>query len=282
MAIARLARHVKRPFGLCAKMTAVAILGLCFILVWSVFSSSSSAVTFQRESFDDIAEPVPANHRTVNFKSQSKEKKPEKLESSRGHHKVNHGSNLGSTTETGKKIKRTTSIESMQRGEKEKRAKSNLRKLPDPVAKDEDSERESEKEEEEEGIVVDGREEATENDAQIEGNGDSEREEEEGLTETVGQEAAEKAEEEAKSRGKKRKIKGPLFDVKAHYSWRLCSTRSKHNYIPCIDIETGFGRVQSYRHTERSCPRSPPMCLVPLPHESYGIPVPWPESKSKV
>ncbi|GJV04934.1 probable methyltransferase PMT28 isoform X1 [Tanacetum coccineum] len=38
-------------------------------------------------------------------------------------------------------------------------------------------------------------------------------------------------------RGKKQKFKGPLFDPKAEYSWKMCSTRNKHNYIPCIILK---------------------------------------------
>ncbi|XP_065882061.1 probable methyltransferase PMT28 [Euphorbia lathyris] len=292
MAIARLVRHAKRPYGLCAKMTAVAVMGLCFIFVWSVFSSSSSVVTTQRESFDDIAEPVPANHRASNVKSPIKQKEPEKLESSRGDHRGNSRPGLESS-EIGEKINGTTPLsgmrhESRENEKKEKKVKDSPRKLPNRVEKHstikeeaENEELEKEEDEEEEGIVVDGREEA--NDDQIEGNENGEKED--SLIETTDQEAVEKEEEESdrgKSAGKKTKIKGPLFDPKAHYNWRFCSTRSKHNYIPCIDIETSSGRVQNYRHTERSCPRSSPMCLVPLPHEGYSIPVSWPESKSKI
>ncbi|OMO91288.1 hypothetical protein COLO4_18481 [Corchorus olitorius] len=68
MALARLARKVKRPHGVCIKMTAVAILGLCFIFVWSMFSSPSASVTVQRESFDDIAEPVASGTRVSKSK----------------------------------------------------------------------------------------------------------------------------------------------------------------------------------------------------------------------
>ncbi|XP_024976030.1 probable methyltransferase PMT28 isoform X2 [Cynara cardunculus var. scolymus] len=83
-------------------------------------------------------------------------------------------------------------------------------------------------------------------------------------------------------RGKKQKFTGPLFDPKAEYGWKLCSTRSKHNYIPCIDFEATSKRMKSYRHHERSCPKNPLMCLVPLPHEGYRTPVSWPESREKI
>ncbi|KAF3453606.1 hypothetical protein FNV43_RR04046 [Rhamnella rubrinervis] len=36
-------------------------MGLCFIFLWSVFSSSSTSLTVQRESFDDIGEPASRN-----------------------------------------------------------------------------------------------------------------------------------------------------------------------------------------------------------------------------
>ncbi|PNX99227.1 putative methyltransferase PMT28-like protein, partial [Trifolium pratense] len=80
----------------------------------------------------------------------------------------------------------------------------------------------------------------------------------------------------------KGKVKGPLFESNVNYRWKMCSTRSKHNYIPCIDIEVGGGKVPGYRHTERSCPRTSFMCMVPLPLEGYESPVPWPDSKLKI
>ncbi|PQQ01404.1 putative methyltransferase PMT28 [Prunus yedoensis var. nudiflora] len=48
-------------------MTAVAILGLCFIFVWSMFSSSSSSVTTRIESFDNIGAPPGSRNTRVNI-----------------------------------------------------------------------------------------------------------------------------------------------------------------------------------------------------------------------
>ncbi|XP_039066976.1 probable methyltransferase PMT28 [Hibiscus syriacus] len=125
-------------------------------------------------------------------------------------------------------------------------------------------------------LVVDGNEEGLDGEGEekgeIEGDAD--------LGESVEQETEELVDNE--NEGKKRKIKGPVFDPKAHYSWKLCSTRSKHNYMPCIDVESGFARLQGYRHRERTCPKAPAMCLVPLPHDGYDSPVHRPESKLKI
>ncbi|XP_050212638.1 probable methyltransferase PMT28 [Mercurialis annua] len=299
MAIARLVRHAKRPYGFCAKMTAVAVMGLCFIFVWSFFSYSSSSVTTQRESFDDIAEPVAAsgNRASSNSKTLSKADEPEKHED----HKVKTEPGLELSTDE-KSINTSVSLsvnehKSLQKeskealNEKRKKGKDGIRNKPNGVAKDgdndvqEESESDESEKEEEGEVVVDGREEAT--DGQIEGNGDAEGEDV-GLTETMDQEDLVKMVEDDESGEslntgkKKRKFKGPLFDPKAHYNWRLCSTRSKHKYIPCIDIESSSGRLQSYRHTERSCPRTSPTCLVPLPRDGYDSPKPWPERKSKI
>ncbi|KAJ4836614.1 hypothetical protein Tsubulata_027536 [Turnera subulata] len=286
MAIARLARQAKRPHGLCVKMTAVAIMGLCFIFVWSMFSSSSSSVATQRESFDEISEPVPANTKASNTRIPSNAKHEASTRADPDLKKNDETKNNGSAT---------IAISHHQSGRKDRkeaphvrREKDRAKKLPKGIAKDNDVEEEepgseeSETEDGQEGEVVDGREEA--NDGETEGNGDNEGDGD--LVETVDQENVEKVEDESggglPSTGKKRKVKGPVFDPKAHYSWKLCSTRSKHNYIPCIDMESGSVRVQSYRHTERSCPKAPPMCLVPLPIDGYGPPVPWPESKLKI
>lgn len=296
MTIARLARQAKRPRGFCVKMTAVAVMGFCFIFVWSMFSSSSTSATTQRESFDDIAEPVAGNTRVSRPHTQSREREKEKHEPSRVNEKQNGESDLDLKKDE-KKINGSVSLvvnehESRRKDKKEeaslerKEKDDGTKKLPNEGEKDnqgqeESGDEESEKEEEE-GEVVDGKKEAndgenTEGNGDIQGDGD--------LIQNADQESVEEVEHESagsKSTGKKRKIKGPVFDPNAHYSWRLCSTRSKHNYMPCIDIESGTGRLQSYRHTERSCPKTPPMCLVPLPHEGYGTPVHWPESKLKV
>ncbi|KAL8134716.1 hypothetical protein AgCh_009657 [Apium graveolens] len=47
------------------------------------------------------------------------------------------------------------------------------------------------------------------------------------------------------------------------------------------DIEKDLGRLKSYRHHERSCPKLSSMCLVPLPREGYGNLVSWTQSKLK-
>ncbi|KAI9201449.1 hypothetical protein LWI28_023683 [Acer negundo] len=289
MAIARLARlgrQAKRPFGLCVKMTAVAILGLCFIFVWSMFSSPATSVTNQRESFDDISEPTSATTKVSDSRTQSIEKNPKKHEISREENKkVNPESDLD------KKVNGTVSSvvhRHESRKKNNRKQVSNVKKEKDSVKSSneetgEKNEKSEEEEQEEEQIVVDGKEEEFESESEVNvdiDNGDGD------LVQAVDEElAVEKVEDDSvgsRGQGKKRKFKGPVFDPKAHYSWRLCSTRSKQNYIPCIDIESSTGKIPSYRHRERSCPRAPPMCLVPLSHGGYGPPVPWPESKLKI
>ncbi|KAH1212056.1 putative methyltransferase PMT28 [Glycine max] len=263
MAIARLVRQAKRPHGLWVKMTAVTILGLCFIFVWGVFSSSSTSVTTQRESFEDIAEPV----------SSSSSHKPQKLkkdESKKGggggkSEKKSNGN--GSSHPEQHKGKDNQKKEKKRVHKEDNKEKGNHRGDEDPQPQHD----QEEKEKREEEVEV----EESEGDVDADGGGD--------LAESVDQgdsEAVEDVEEVRKA--SKGKVKGPLFNPNATYSWKLCSTRSKHNYIPCIDIEVGGGKVPSYRHTERSCPRTPFMCMVPLPHEGYGFPLPWPESKLKI
>ncbi|XVF36109.1 hypothetical protein REPUB_Repub19eG0030000 [Reevesia pubescens] len=283
MALARFGRQVKRPYGVCIKMTAVAILGLCFIFVWSMFSSPSTSVNVQRDSFDDIAEPAASGTRV----SKSKGNELEKHGSSGHKKKVESG--LKKKDE--KKVNGSLPLpahEHKSGNEKhvpsKKKEKDKL-KLPSGVSKEnqehqeqeESQVQEAEKENEDEEVVVEGKEKGL--DGEGEENGETEGDDDLELDESVDQESKEKVENE--NEGKKRKIKGPVFDPKAHYSWKLCSTRSKHNYIPCIDVESGFTR-QSYRHRERSCPKAPPMCFVPLPHDGYDSPVRWPESKLKI
>lgn len=305
MALARLGRHAKKPHGLCVKMTAVAVLGLCFVFIWSMFSSSSSSATTRRESFDDINEPISADVGIVSKSgTQSGKMEPAKKEGSKEDGKVKSASNLESKDQEAMDSENSLSSDvrgSQERNEKQvvdKRKEKADSKSPKKKRKEEkavdvsgDGELENEKDdqngeeedEEEEELVMDGKED--QEGVNQEGESNEERDAGADVVESTDQEAAEKAEEEnggSKSTGQKRKIKGPVFDPKAHYSWKLCSTRSKHNYLPCIDNEGGSGRLQIYRHTERSCPRAPPVCLVPLPHGGYETPIRWPESTLKV
>ncbi|KAL5558051.1 hypothetical protein UlMin_034262 [Ulmus minor] len=284
MAIARLGRQlrqVKRPYGLWAKMAAVVVLGLCFIFVWFMFSSSSSSVTARRESFDDIGEPVSKNTKVRNFGSQPRKKEVKKDEK-----KAKFGSDLEGKDKVEKRVGGSVSKsvhehkserKNVKETSKKKKVKENT-KLPEKAeSEDEDSQEKEDGEEERE--VVDGKEEGLELDREgAEG--------EDGLVEPGDQESEGKLEDdggESRNGGKKqKKMKGPVFDPKAHYSWKLCNTKSKHNYIPCIDFEVSSTKLQTYRHTERSCPRTPTMCLVPLPRDGYESPVRWPESKLKV
>ncbi|KAF4357284.1 hypothetical protein F8388_002792 [Cannabis sativa] len=297
MAIARLGRQAKRPYGFCAKMTAVAVLGLCFVFVWSMFSSSSfsSSVAARRESFDDIAEPVSGSSSVRNFgtKSSNKEvKKHEKKGKSdssldKDEKKVN--GSVSKSFHEHKHEKRNSRVVPIKKKEKEKKmlpvktTEGEAKPAESEEKEEEEDESEKEKEDgEEEGLVVDGKEETLDREGEVK----EDTEGEGGLVETVDQENEETLEsddDESKKRGmKKKKLKGPLFDPKMHYNWKLCSTKSKHNYIPCIDYETSSWKLQSYRHTERSCPKTPVMCLVPLPHDGYEVPIHWPKSKEKI
>lgn len=284
MAIAaRFGRQAKRSYGVCIKTTAVAILGLCFIFIWSVFSFSYSSVTTQRSTFGEIAEPVSSigkvsDTQIDSFKKEQekggvseKEDKKEKFESDlekKNNEKVNGSVPLVSNghkkeKEAAKGKTEGKSIKLPKKVNKEENQSSD-------ESENEELQKEKEEEEEEKEGKANGEE---------EGGGDL------NTTLDLDQEAKENVEDEigeSKDKSKKKKKLGPLFDPKAQYTWKLCSTRSKHNYIPCIDIETATGRMQSYRHHERSCHKLPPMCLVPLPHEGYGTPVSWPESKMKV
>ncbi|KAF5747112.1 methyltransferase PMT28 [Tripterygium wilfordii] len=295
MALARFGRQAKRPYGLCVKMTAVAVLGLCFIFVWSIFASPSSSLTTQRESFDDIGEPASAGMKKVSSSStQSEEKQPVKHETSqarkedkkvkvesdsevKGEKKVNGSANI-SGNEHESRRKNQKEMSSAKKG-KVKPKSNDGRTIENGQEGEESEDRDSNEQEVQE--VVDGKEEEASAETEVNGliEGDDDLDEQ---PDQVDLEKVEDESNEPKTAGKKRKRKGPLFDPKMHYVWKLCSTRSKHNYIPCIDNDSVMGRLQAYRHTERSCPRTPPMCLVPLPHEGYETPVPWSESKSKI
>ncbi|KAF9614289.1 hypothetical protein IFM89_017269 [Coptis chinensis] len=76
--IAWFSRQVKRPYGLCVKVSAVTVLGLCFIFMLSTFSPSWLSLNSQRSSFSDIAEPVVANEKREKGKTVVKQLPKEK------------------------------------------------------------------------------------------------------------------------------------------------------------------------------------------------------------
>ncbi|KAI4321592.1 hypothetical protein MLD38_034957 [Melastoma candidum] len=323
MAVSRFVRPLKRQYGMWAKLTAVGVLGLCFVVMWSLFSSSSSSVTYRRESFGDINEPVAdgalrgsgsgSRGRGREFGGQSteeeeagkredvgKEGKRERLEPpvdslDVGSRAVNetqglpgddgHGTNKGGKENArgegngkrGEEVdnKRVSDGEEVEIG-REKGGEENGKEGGEENGK------EGGEEDGDEELILDGEGEGV--DQEVESNEERERESDSGES-ADGENTGNEEKEASRPKGtinKGKKVKGPVFDPKAHYSWKMCTTRSKHNYIPCIDNEGGAGRLQIYRHSERSCPRTTPMCLVPLPHGGYETPVQWPDSKSKV
>nr|XP_009594151.2 uncharacterized LOC104090695 isoform X1 [Nicotiana tomentosiformis] len=338
--LTRFGRKVRgsyQSYGLGVKLAAVVILGLCFVFIWSVFSPSSYSITYQRENFDDIREPISAANRK---KVTSLVPSTKKSEPHKGHVVNKEDKKLKHRSSSGEKKKKldgslpSKSGSSWHKNEKsgvDRKRKGEDLKLPKKVdevkdqflegSETEELEKENEEEkienkkQEEEKEVVEGKEnvkeksknykqegeeeevgngkekEETETNKEDEEGGGDDNEEREGngeLTnsEQLDQEVAEKVEDEdEKSRDTEKKMKknlGPIFDPKAHYTWNFCSTRSKHNYIPCIDIESVSGKLRNFRHHERSCPKAPQMCLVPLPPDGYETPVSWPESKSKI
>ncbi|CAI9116755.1 OLC1v1017993C4 [Oldenlandia corymbosa var. corymbosa] len=316
MAIAKFGRLAKRSyksyksFGFGVKLTAVVILGLCFVFVWSVFSPNSFSVTDRRDTFDDIAEPVSGHRPTTttahsgvelrkkeirdNGEEGGKEekKKIQSSEAGKDKKRINASPPLKPSSKDQKKVPKVKKHGNDNNNNKVKPKKEvDEEKAQGATERSEDENLEDEKQEQD----VNGNEEETENgegndsneEGQVEGEAENGEGTEEGgsdLSDTldVDEENVEKLEDDSANSKKKKKNLGPLFDPNAQYAWKLCSTRSKHNYIPCIDIEGGIGRLQGYRHHERSCPKTSVMCLVPLPHDGYGTPVTWPESKLKI
>ncbi|KAI3673178.1 hypothetical protein L6452_39294 [Arctium lappa] len=267
--IARFGRQARRSYGFFIKFASVTILGLCFVFVWYMFSPSASSVTSQRSTFGEMAEPISERGQTrKNLPSVAPIKNKSDSNLGKVEEKKGVNGSLGLDAVEGPKDnkKEEKGVKIVKVGEKEEK------QVDEKGSEGEDLETENGKENEVEGESEEGKEEEEEENTN---NGD--------LVGTEGDvdQVDESIETKAK-RGKKQKFTGPLFDPKAEYGWKLCSTRSKHNYIPCIDIEATSKRMKSFRHHERSCPRNPLMCLVPLPHEGYRTPVSWPESREKI
>lgn len=292
-ALARIGRQAKIPHGLCAKMTFVVILGMCFIFVWSFFSPTPDTLVSQRESFSDIAESLQSaansnekGTRTSHSTAQSSKPRPHQQQrhgkssnkptlKKKSHHKVNVNVSLplSRNGQDSKEIGEETVANRKEEAGSERSENEALEKGSDGGDNVGDE------------AVVESKEEVVEGEGG-EGNEDDQRQDpdlEDGVDVKVPEnEEDDTTASESRIKWEKKKHKGPLFDLKAQYNWKSCNTRSKHNYIPCIDIESPTGKIQSFRHHERSCPRTPPMCLVPLPPDGYGTPVPWPESKLKI
>ncbi|KAL5704614.1 tRNA 4-demethylwyosine synthase (AdoMet-dependent) [Ranunculus cassubicifolius] len=276
MGISRLSRQIKRPNGVCMKMATVVVLGLCVIFVLSTYSPSLSSLVSQRSSFSDIAEPVMDKRESGNVwdkKGKTSEEEVEKKESRvREKEKAKGGEPVDKRKNT-KKIKRKVKnpkvegVDLKQDGVPVNGTRKEEGAEEEDVQKDGEDELEEGKEEE----VVDP--------------DNVEAEEDKDPNALEEDESAEKTEDEdleSKPTGRRKKYPGPVFDTQARYSWKMCSVRSKYNYIPCIDIESTTGKLQLYRHHERSCPKTPPMCLVSLPPKGYDSPVQWPDSKFKI
>lgn len=283
MAIARFSRVAKRSYksyGFCVKLSAVVILGLCFVFFWSVFSPSSLSVTTQRETFDEFAEPVSGNgKKSNNVWIFSDEKETDNIQESREEKKKTQtlqekeksssvSGSIALKSEKGHKIHEVSTKEKQKVN-----SKPHIEIGKEKIQETEGSEDEDLQEEKQEEDVSSKDEETVDG-----GEGNAE-----GDSDLVNGIELDQDDNEGSGTSKKNKRKlGPIFDPKAHYTWKLCSSRSKHNYIPCIDIEISSGKLQSYRHHERSCPKIPLMCLVQLPRDGYEPPIRWPESKGKV
>ncbi|KAL0325741.1 UNVERIFIED_CONTAM: putative methyltransferase PMT28 [Sesamum radiatum] len=231
-------------------------------------------VTSQRESFDDIAEPVSAsNWKVSDFQTHSNKIEPKKAQESDDRRfrsglddkdkKINNGS---------VPLKPEKKPENLNTKASGKSGDGNSR-LPERGGEKENQENEGSEVEE----VIKEKEDNEGNDKEgedvdsdVNANETAERDVDLINTDDLDQEAVDEDDGGSRNRRKKKKL-GPLFDPKVQYTWKLCNTRSKHNYIPCIDIETATGRLQSYRHHERSCPRSAVMCLFPFPMMVMGI-----------
>ncbi|CAN4075706.1 unnamed protein product [Withania somnifera] len=73
-------------------------------------------------------------------------------------------------------------------------------------------------------------------------------------------------------------------DEKNGNKWMLCKTDAGPDYIPCLDNVQTIRKLPStmhYEHRERHCPIEAPTCLVPLP-SGYKQPIGWPRSREQI
>lgn len=251
MGAAKLIGKIKRQrLGFCAKVCLAVFLGLVFTVVWFVLSSPSSAVSNRRTSFGDVAE-----QEGIKGKASGASRKPTppaaRTPATATRAPVSAGNQSPPAEEEGDETIR-------ENGGSDENVKEDEPKEEDGGEREDNGEVEEQSSEEED--IAD-------------------RDPEDGADADDGEDPAEN---ETAGKGIGDKKLGPLFDPAAQYSWKSCGAKKGPHYIPCIDLEVaGSGKFQGHRHHERSCPRPPPMCLVPLPPE-YKPPVAWPESRSQV
>ncbi|KAK1288959.1 putative methyltransferase PMT28 [Acorus calamus] len=247
MAVGKPVRHHKpRTFGFVAKVSAAVVLGLCFVVVWSAFSSPSTAVSEKRSSFGDINEPPAADPRKKAAVEKEKRRRrrgtriPRRgvlvpLRRRKLRRRRAAGARIPRRRRPGRRRWRRTrhgSRRNLRRGRRKREMAEKEGPLEERIEEEKDGD-----------LASDG------------------------------------GEDDNKTERKKKKVLGPLFDLKGNYNWRQCNVKTGHNYIPCVDLEAS--KFQRYRHHERSCPRTVPHCLVALP-TGYQSPVPWPESEWKI
>ncbi|KAJ4963400.1 hypothetical protein NE237_023339 [Protea cynaroides] len=261
MVVVQFFGHVNRPYRFCAKLIAVVFLGLCFVFVCSTFLILSSPVASQN-SFSDIKENFSADEKGKDSRVSPKKREPGKEEAPKDDHRVE------SILEDKKEAANPKAKGTGQRA--------------DPVILNATHGSEGSRNEELQKVEVQGQIKQEEEVVDAEGDNHGVIEDDNDLNDSRDQETEENMEDEIEEPSSTGKKVEPVFDSRAKHTWKLCNVRSKYNYIPCIDFEHTTGKLKSYRHGERSCPRTPSLCLVPLPPGGYRPPVHWPESKSKI
>ena len=250
MATAKFVERLKRkrlgPLGFSAKILIAVFLGLLFTVIWSTLSSPSSTVSDRRTSFGDFPEQAETN---------SKESRTP----------VNRTRTPPAILSTPATVNETDS--------------SSNRSPPETQNGEENIENSEPEEINNETEVSDGEGTEREDNGNLETEEVGNEEEEANTDQESGEDGEDSVGEEKTDEDLNL---GPQFDPKAHYSWKSCGAKKGPHFVPCIDLEvTGSGNFQGHRHHERSCPKPPSLCLVPLPGE-YKPPVTWPESRSKV
>ncbi|KAJ3670065.1 hypothetical protein LUZ60_010389 [Juncus effusus] len=253
----QLKQSAKRaPLSFAVKVCIAIVLGLSFAVIWSTFSPTSTEeeVSIKRNSFGDISDSESEN--TI---PKHKEKEKDKGKDKR----IQKPHSKDATIEVPK-----TNGETVKKNE------------TDVERENEKEEREKEEGEEEQGQIDEKaiseetqnpNENESENQNQNQNSNENSNENEE-----EGEEISDEEEEAMKIKSQI-KIKKPLFDPSAQYHFKQCGTKSGTSYVPCLDFENDGSK----RHTERTCPKTGTMCLVPAPKD-YKEPLPWPERQNKI
>ncbi|KAJ8531192.1 hypothetical protein K7X08_026626 [Anisodus acutangulus] len=271
----------------CSKITVVTFLGISFVGIWMLISSSSFSIPIQNSEISSTLK-VSKNILGQDFPVNAKREEDETFQGEKG-------------------FRRGRSLKEIEDEETEGDS-SNLRNEEENQENSESSSSGDESQSGNESEEVDSREkDSTSSGGESDSGGEDSNTDENGDLKLESEKAKKgETENEIFPAGDQSEIlketttqNGPWSTQAAEsekenesqdsssskgYKWKLCKTDAGPDYIPCLDNVQAIRKLPStshYEHRERHCPIEPLTCLVPLP-SGYKQPIGWPRSREQI